>query len=90
MPDEYQLSQNYPNPFNPVTKINFSLPQDSKVKLLVSDILGREIKRLVNNEFRTAGIYSMEFNGTGLSSGVYFYKIEAGDFRQVNRMVMVK
>ncbi|MBK8980779.1 MAG: T9SS type A sorting domain-containing protein [Ignavibacteria bacterium] len=90
IPVEYQLSQNYPNPFNPVTKINFSLPQESKVKLTVYDILGREIKRLISNEFRTAGVYSMEFNGAGLSSGVYFYKLEAGKFVQTKRMVLIK
>ncbi|MBK8983432.1 MAG: T9SS type A sorting domain-containing protein [Ignavibacteria bacterium] len=90
IPTEYNLSQNYPNPFNPVTKINFSLPQDSKVKLIIYEILGKEVKRLVNNEFKTAGVYTMDFNGSGLSSGVYFYKIEAGKFVQTKRMVLLK
>ncbi|HQY53571.1 MAG TPA: YCF48-related protein [Ignavibacteria bacterium] len=90
IPKKFSLSQNYPNPFNPVTKIKFSLPQDSKVNLIIFDVLGKEVNRLVNNEFKPAGFYIIDFNGSGLSSGVYYYKIEAGDFKQVKRMVMVK
>ncbi|MBK9331911.1 MAG: T9SS type A sorting domain-containing protein [Ignavibacteria bacterium] len=90
IPTEYSLSQNYPNPFNPSTKINFSLPEDGKIKLIVYDILGREVKRLINSEFRSAGRYTVEFNGAGLSSGVYFYKLEAGEFVQTKRMVLIK
>ncbi|HAY33227.1 MAG TPA: hypothetical protein DCY06_03755 [Bacteroidetes bacterium] len=90
IPTEYNLSQNYPNPFNPTTKINFSLPEDGKIKLTVYDILGREVKRLINSEFRSAGRYTVEFIGTGLSSGVYFYKLEAGKFVQTKRMVLIK
>ena len=90
IPVEYYLSQNYPNPFNPTTKINFDLPNDSKVSLIIYDLLGREIIKLVNNEFRTAGSYTIEFNAGSLSSGVYFYRLEAGDFVQTKRMVLVK
>jgi len=90
IPTEYSLSQNYPNPFNPTTKINFSLPEDGKIKLTIYDILGREVKRIVNSEFRSAGRYTVEFNGAGLSSGVYFYRIEAGEFVQTKRMVLLK
>jgi hypothetical protein len=89
----YELYQNYPNPFNPVTKISFDLPKDAKVKLVIYDILGREVKTLVNNEFRTAGKYITEFNGSNLASGIYFARIlvnEGKDFMAVKKMVLVK
>ncbi|MCX6164591.1 MAG: right-handed parallel beta-helix repeat-containing protein, partial [Ignavibacteriae bacterium] len=76
LPKEFKLYQNYPNPFNPVTKINYDLPKDGKVKLVIYDILGREIKILVNNEFKQAGQYLIEFNGNFLASGIYFYRIQ--------------
>jgi len=88
-PTEYYLSQNYPNPFNPVTKISFDIPNDAKVKLIVYDLLGREIKSIVNNVL-TTGRYTFEFDGSNLASGVYFYRIEAGDFKQVKKMMLVK
>ncbi len=75
----YYLSQNYPNPFNPTTKIKYQLPELSKVKLTVYDVLGREVKTLVNEE-KPAGSYEVEFDGTNLPSGIYFYRIEAGKF----------
>jgi len=90
IPMQYSLSQNYPNPFNPVTKINYELPRTTKVNLVIYDILGREVIRLVNNEFKEAGRYTVEFNGRNLASGVYFYRIEAGDFVQSKKMVLVK
>lgn len=93
IPENYSLSQNYPNPFNPVTKINYELPKDGKVKLVIYDILGREVKSLVNNEFKTAGRYTVEFNGTQFASGVYFYRIQVEDgkgFTAVKKMVLVK
>ena len=90
IPSKYYLYQNYPNPFNPVTKIDFELPEVTKVKLTVYDIIGREILNLVNNELKTSGKYTVEFNGTDLPSGVYFYRLEAGDFVQTKRMVLVK
>jgi len=93
IPDSYSLSQNYPNPFNPSTKINYELPKDGKVKLVIYDILGREMKSLVNNEFKTAGRYTVEFNGSQFASGVYFYRIqvEGGKgFTAVKKMVLVK
>jgi len=93
IPTEYYLSQNYPNPFNPVTKISFDLPNDVKVKLVVYDLLGREIKSIVNNVL-TTGKYTFEFDGSNLASGVYFYRLAAtggaGDFTAVKRMVLVK
>ncbi|MBK6875713.1 MAG: T9SS type A sorting domain-containing protein [Ignavibacteria bacterium] len=76
LPTEFALHQNYPNPFNPATKISFDLPQDSKVNLIVYDLLGREVKRLVNNEFKVAGKYTYDFNGSSLASGIYFYRFE--------------
>ncbi len=90
IPKKYDLYQNYPNPFNPVTKINFDLPKDSKVSLIVYDILGREIARLINGEMRQAGRYMIDFNGSNLSSGVYFYRLLAGDFVSVKRMLLIK
>lgn len=89
----YNLSQNYPNPFNPVTKINYELPKDGKVKLVIYDILGREIQSLVNNEFKQAGRYTVEFNGSQFASGVYFYRlqVEGGNkYTAVKKMVLIK
>lgn len=93
IPTSYELSQNFPNPFNPTTKIQFALPSDGKVQLVIYDILGREVAKLVNNEFRSAGRYVSEFNGSRLASGVYFYRIlvnDGKDFTQVKKMVLVK
>lgn len=92
IPMVYSLSQNYPNPFNPVTKINYELPKDGRVKLVIYDILGREIKTLVN-ELKQTGKYTVEFNGTQYASGVYFYRIqvEGGrSFTAVKKMVLIK
>ena len=98
LPTEFALHQNYPNPFNPVTKISFDLPQDSKVNLVVYDLLGREVTRLVNNESKVADNYTYDFNAASLSSGVYFYKlvvsssnpINAGNYSETKRMVLLK
>jgi hypothetical protein len=93
IPKTFELYQNYPNPFNPITKIAFDLPKDGKVKLMIYDILGREIKTLINNEFRTAGKYITEFNGSGFASGVYFYRIQVSggkEFTAVKKMVLIK
>ena len=89
LPKDSLLFQNYPNPFNPVTKINYSLPRAVKVNTNVYDIIGRLVKTLVN-EFKEAGSYDIQFNGAGLASGVYFYRIEAGDFVDSKKMVLVK
>jgi len=88
-PTKYSLNQNYPNPFNPVTRINFELPKQGFVTLKVYDIIGREVKTLVN-EVKAPGAYSVDFNGTELASGVYFYKIQANDFSEIKRMVLIK
>jgi hypothetical protein len=89
LPQKYYLSQNYPNPFNPSTVINYEIPKSSFVKLKVYDILGREIATLVNEE-KAAGRYKIIFNASNYSSGVYFYKIEAGGFSKINKMVLLK
>jgi hypothetical protein len=89
VPNEYTLSQNYPNPFNPVTKINFALPKNGMVTLKVYDILSREVITLVN-ENKPAGYYSVDFDASKLTSGVYFYKLESGSFSDIKRMILVK
>ncbi|MBK8554223.1 MAG: T9SS type A sorting domain-containing protein [Ignavibacteria bacterium] len=89
VPVRFNLSQNYPNPFNPATKIKFEIPVDSKVMLKIYDNIGREMKTLVN-EFKSAGYYTVDFNGSNFSSGVYFYKITAGDFSEVKKMTLLK
>ncbi|MFZ4590704.1 MAG: T9SS type A sorting domain-containing protein, partial [Ignavibacteria bacterium] len=89
IPKIYELFQNYPNPFNPTTKINFSIPKSGFVSLKIYDITGREVKTLLN-EIKQAGNYAVDFNGSLLSSGVYFYRIQSGDFVMTKRMVLVK
>jgi len=89
IPKEYALLQNYPNPFNPSTSIKFDIPYLSNVKLLVYDITGREITVLVNTELQP-GSYEYKWNASQFASGIYFYKIGAGDFSQVKRMVLIK
>jgi photosystem II stability/assembly factor-like uncharacterized protein len=89
IPKDFALYQNYPNPFNPVTYIQFDLPKESYVTLKVYDISGKEIKTLVN-EYRRAGSYNFLFDASSLSSGVYFYKLNAGDFTKTMKMILVK
>ena len=86
---EYSLNQNYPNPFNPNTKINFTIPKTEAVFLNVYDILGRQVKSLVN-ETLTQGEYQVDFDAKNLSSGMYYYSLRAGDFVSVKKMVLVK
>ncbi|GIK22043.1 MAG: Ig-like domain-containing protein [Ignavibacteriaceae bacterium] len=88
-PTEFVLQQNYPNPFNPVTQIKFSIPSSSNVKLIVTDILGREITALVNDDL-TAGNYSVNFDAKDLSSGVYFYTLITDNFKQSKKMILMK
>jgi len=89
IPAEYNLSQNYPNPFNPATTINFQIPVSGKVTIKIYDLLGREVKSLVN-EFKIAGKYSVKFNASNLASGVYFYNLRAGNFVQTKKMILTK
>jgi hypothetical protein len=83
------LQQNYPNPFNPSTTIKFELPTSSVVRLSVYDVLGREVSVLVN-ERREAGFHEVKFDGSGLSSGVYFYRIQAGNFVETKKLVLLR
>ncbi|MBL8008183.1 MAG: T9SS type A sorting domain-containing protein [Ignavibacteria bacterium] len=89
IPEKYDLSQNYPNPFNPSTKISFDIPVDGKVSMKIFDMSGKEVATLVN-DFRTAGYYTVDFNASALSSGIYFYKISAGNFTATKKMMLVK
>ena len=94
LPNEFSLYQNYPNPFNPSTRIKFNIPKDVKSKtrdvtLKVYDILGNEIATLVNEE-KEAGNYEVEFNASALSSGIYFYTLDAGRFIETKKMMLVK
>lgn len=86
---KFHLAQNYPNPFNPTTKIKFSLQKAGLVTLYVYDVTGRQIQTLVN-EVRPSGNYTVDFTGSSLSSGVYFYKIQSGDFVGAKRMLLIK
>jgi hypothetical protein len=89
IPKVYYIDQNYPNPFNPETNINFGLPKSSDVKLTLFNIQGREIDELVNSKLE-AGKYSVNWNASNYASGVYFYRIESGNFKDVKKMVLIK
>lgn len=89
IPDTYSLAQNFPNPFNPVTKINFAIPKQGLVTLKIYDILGKEVVTLMN-EHKAAGFYNIEFNAGDFASGVYFYRLEASEFIDVKRMMLIK
>lgn len=89
VPVEYALSQNYPNPFNPTTKVNYALPKNGFVTLKVYNILGVEVANLVN-ENKPAGNYSVDFNASELSSGIYFYSINVNGFTDTKRMMLIK
>lgn len=86
---EYTLSQNYPNPFNPSTTIRYQLPEQSLVTIKVYDILGREVVTLVNQE-KPAGSYEVQFEGTGLTSGIYFYQLKAGENSVTKKMILLR
>jgi photosystem II stability/assembly factor-like uncharacterized protein len=86
---EFSLSQNYPNPFNPSTRIRFSIQRSENVSLIIYDILGSEIIRLIDNELNS-GSYEVEFNGGGVSSGIYFYRLTAGEFSEIRKMMFIK
>ena len=89
IPTSYSLSQNYPNPFNPSTVINYEIPKTSHGKLNIYDILGREVANLVN-ETKPAGYYSIVYNARNLTSGVYFYRVQADNFTSVKKMILIK
>jgi carboxypeptidase T len=89
IPLTYKLEQNFPNPFNPATTIKYQLAKDTKVKLTVYDVLGRMVSTLVNAN-KPAGSYEMKFDASNFASGLYFYKLEAGDYTEVKKMMLVK
>ena len=89
LPEEFKLFQNYPNPFNPSTTIQYSIPQNEFVSIKVYDMLGCEVA-LLTNEQKTAGTYSVNFDADGLASGVYSYRIQAGNFVQAKKMILLR
>ena len=89
LPVTYNLSQNYPNPFNPSTTIKYQIPSDGNVRIVIYDILGKEVQLLVNG-FEKAGNYQITFNAMNLASGVYFYKMQSGSFSDMKRMLILK
>ena len=88
-PVAYKLDQNFPNPFNPSTLISFTLPEDGFTRLTIFNSLGQEVKSLVNENLE-AGYHQYNFNAVNLTSGVYYYKLEAGNFVQINKMMLLK
>ena len=94
VPTEFALHNNYPNPFNPVTTINYDLPQEGTVRLIIYDVMGREVTRLVNG-FTPAGYHSVRWDaknqmGESVSAGVYFYHLQSGNFIKTQKMVLLK
>ena len=89
MPQDYELRQNYPNPFNPSTTIEFALPVATQVELTIYDVTGRQVALLLN-DVRAAGRHTVQFNATSMPSGLYFYVIQAGEFREAHKMLLVK
>ena len=94
IPDVYALHQNYPNPFNPVTTLRYDLPEDAMVTITIYDLMGRRIRTLINMD-QTAGYRSIHWNATNdlgqaVSAGMYIYTIQAGDFMQTRKMVLLK
>jgi hypothetical protein len=89
LPEEFSLTQNYPNPFNPSTTIRYELPHASRVSLKVYNMLGQQVATLVN-ETKDAGIHEVKFDNSNLTSGVYFYRLEAGDFVQTKKLAILK
>ena len=88
-PHDYTLNQNFPNPFNPVTRISYTLGKPDNVSIKVFDITGKAVRTIVN-AYQTAGSYEVDFNGSELSSGVYFYKMQSGNFYEVRSMILMK
>lgn len=89
VPAEYLLEQNYPNPFNPITNVKFQIPNAGFVKLTVFDVLGREVSTLVNEQLQ-AGTYEFEWDGSGFSSGIYYYNLQTENFSDTRKMVLIK
>jgi hypothetical protein len=89
IPAEFSLNQNYPNPFNPSTSIQFGIPESSDVKLEVMNMLGQRVALLVD-ENRSAGLYTVTFDASSLSSGMYLYRLQAGNFVQTRKLTLIK
>ena len=89
VPEKFELFQNYPNPFNPSTNIKYQIAKSGDVKLIVYDVLGNEVATLVNEKLQP-GTYEIEWNAFNYPSGVYFYKLTAGDYKQTNKMILLK
>jgi len=89
LPGQFELSQNYPNPFNAVTLIRYELPRPSQVLIEIYDILGRRVTALVNEE-QPAGNYQAAWRADSVSSGIYYYRIQTGDFTKTKKMVVLK
>jgi hypothetical protein len=89
IPEKFTLMQNYPNPFNPSTTITFSIPKNSQTSLKIFDVLGREVRTLVNEKL-SAGSYNVSINASDLTSGVYFYSLRSGNFTETKKMMLLK
>ena len=89
LPREFSLSQNYPNPFNPQTSIKYALPRDSHVTIEIFDLLGRKVTTLVNED-KEAGVHEVIWNSGGTASGIYFYRMQAGDYSRTNKMLLLR
>ena len=94
VPETFSLHQNYPNPFNPITTLRYDLPEDAMVNITIYDMMGRQVKTLINDE-QTAGYRSLQWNATNdagspISAGMYLYMIQAGEFRQTKKMILLK
>ncbi len=90
LPEKFSLLQNYPNPFNPSTVISYRLPKSSEVTIKVFDSLGREVAVLVNRELKSAGYHEVTFDAANLSSGIYFYQLQAGTYIEQRKMILLK
>jgi hypothetical protein len=88
-PGQFLLAQNYPNPFNPKSTIEYALPKQSYVTLKVYDLLGSNVQTLVD-ERQDAGLYEVQLNASGLASGVYFYHLQAGNFNQTRKLLLLR
>jgi flagellar hook assembly protein FlgD len=89
IPENYSLEQNYPNPFNPSTNINFKLPESGLVNISIYDINGKLVEELINRNL-SAGNHLIDWNAINYPSGIYFYRISAGNFTDVKKMILVK
>jgi hypothetical protein len=89
-PSGYELAQNHPNPFNPTTTIKFSIPRQERVQLEVFNLLGRKVATLVDNEMLAPGQHVRTWEASNLATGVYFYRMTAGDFREMKKMILVR